>query len=285
MSSNQMGTEDGIGLSAAVFVRLLGVFFLQNRLSAPQFQTEEPTMKAIEEERMETHRVRVDPWSNGLSLSLLVAFAFLASFVDAEIHYHNFVVEAAPVKRLCRTHNIITVNGQYPGPTLEVRDGDALVIKVTNNALYNVTIHWHGVQQLRNPWADGPAYVTQCPIQLGSTYTYRFTIENLQGTLWWHAHSKWLRATVYGALIIYPKLGASYPFQQQPKLDIPILLGEWWNRDPIDVLRQATFTGAAPNVSDAYTINGQPGDLYRCSRKGLGLLLTILSPLNETGVW
>ncbi|KAG6583335.1 Laccase-3, partial [Cucurbita argyrosperma subsp. sororia] len=29
----------------------------------------------------------------------------------------------------------------------------------------------------------------------------------------------------------------------------------------------ALFTGAAPNVSDAYTINGQPGDFYRCSGK------------------
>ena len=37
----------------------------------------------------------------------------------------------------------------------------------------------------------------------------------------------------------------------------------------MDVLRQALFTGAAPNVSDAFTINGQPGDLYRCSSKGM----------------
>lgn len=44
--------------------------------------------------------------------------------------------------------------------------------------------------------------------------------------------------------------------------------GEWWNADPITVVRQATRTGAAPNVSDAYTINGQPGDLYNCSSKG-----------------
>lgn len=42
--------------------------------------------------------------------------------------------------------------------------------------------------------------------------------------------------------------------------------GEWWDRNPMDVLRLAQFTGAAPNVSDAYTINGQPGDLYRCSK-------------------
>ncbi|KAH7836885.1 hypothetical protein Vadar_006971 [Vaccinium darrowii] len=212
---------------------------------------------------MEAYNVYVNPWSNSLFLSL-VAFALIASFANAEIHYHDFVVQATPVKRLCKTHNIITVNGQYPGPTLEVRDGDSLIVKVTNSARYNVTIHWHGVRQIGTPWADGPEYVTQCPIQPGDTYTYRFTIQNQAGTLWWHAHSKWLRATVFGALIIYPKLGASYPFPK-PKLEIPILLGEWWNKDPIDVLKQATFTGAGPAISDAYTINGQPGDLYRCS--------------------
>jgi hypothetical protein len=41
----------------------------------------------------------------------------------------------------------------------------------------------------------------------------------------------------------------------------------------MDVLRLADFTGAAPNVSDAYTINGQPGDLYRCSKQGLPVIL------------
>lgn len=82
----------------------------------------------------------------------------------------------------------------------------------------------HGIRQLRNPWADGPDFVTQCPILPGRSYTYRFTIQNQEGTLWWHAHSKWLRATVYGALIIYPKLGSTYPFAM-PKREIPILLG------------------------------------------------------------
>ncbi|RVX22901.1 Laccase-5 [Vitis vinifera] len=51
----------------------------------------------------------------------------------------------------------------------------------------------------------------------------------------------------------------------------PSCTREWWDRDPIAVLRQATFTGAAPNISDAYTINGQPGDLYRCSSKDSGV--------------
>ncbi|KAL6213064.1 hypothetical protein ACLB2K_012512 [Fragaria x ananassa] len=30
--------------------------------------------------------------------------------------------------------------------------------------------------------------------------------------LWWHAHVSWLRATVYGALIIHPRSPRSYPF-------------------------------------------------------------------------
>ena len=44
----------------------------------------------------------------------------------------------------------------------------------------------------------------------------------------------------------------------------------------MDVLRIADFTGAAPNVSDAYTINGQPGDLYRCSKQGSPVILFFL---------
>ncbi|XAR60786.1 Laccase [Bertholletia excelsa] len=215
---------------------------------------------------MEAHNVCVNPLRNGLSLILLSVLALLPSSANAETHYHEFIVQETTVKRLCRTNNIITVNGQYPGPTLEVRDGDSLVVKVINSARYNATIHWHGIRQIGTPWADGPEYVTQCPIQPGASYTYQFTIINQVGTLWWHAHSRWLRATVFGAFIIYPKLGVPYPFTQ-PNLEIPILLGEWWNRDPIAVQRQATFTGAGPNISDAYTINGQPGDLYRCSSR------------------
>lgn len=44
--------------------------------------------------------------------------------------------------------------------------------------------------------------------------------------------------------------------------------GEWWNADPEAVINQALQTGAGPNVSDAYTINGLPGPLYNCSSNG-----------------
>ncbi|MCD9646772.1 hypothetical protein HAX54_036929, partial [Datura stramonium] len=43
-----------------------------------------------------------------------------------------------------------------------------------------------------------------------------------EDSLQWHAHSSWLRATFYGALIIHPKEGGNYPFPK-PKREAPIL--------------------------------------------------------------
>uniref|UniRef100_A0A0E0A7M3 laccase n=1 Tax=Oryza glumipatula TaxID=40148 RepID=A0A0E0A7M3_9ORYZ len=205
--------------------------------------------------------------SSSSRLLFLLACSVLALLAGAEVHHHEFIVQETPVKRLCKTHNVITVNGQLPGPTLEVREGDTVVINVVNHAQYNVTIHWHGIRQFRTGWADGPEFVTQCPIKPGGSYKYRFTIEGQEGTLWWHAHSSWLRATVYGALIIRPRENKTYPFEK-PAREVPLILGEWWDADPIQVIREAQRTGAAPNISDAYTINGQPGDLYNCSKEG-----------------
>ncbi|XP_057824032.1 laccase-12-like [Cryptomeria japonica] len=170
------------------------------------------------------------------------------------------------VTRLCVSKDIVTVNGHYPGPTIRAREGDTLFIKVTNHVEHNVTIHWHGLRQLRTGWSDGPAYITQCPIQPGKTYTYRFTITGQEGTLWWHAHISWLRATLHGAIIIYPRRGLPYPFPH-PDAEVPIILGEWWNADVEQLVAEANITGRAPDISDAFTINGLPGALYNCSQE------------------
>lgn len=44
--------------------------------------------------------------------------------------------------------------------------------------------------------------------------------------------------------------------------------GEWWRSDIQAVLTEFLQSGGDPNNSDAYLINGQPGDLYPCSRQG-----------------
>ncbi|AQK56947.1 Laccase-23 [Zea mays] len=213
-------------------------------------------------------------WSSysPLLFATLLTLLLCSQLAIAKEQYHEFVVKEATVTRLCGTQQqrIMTVNGQFPGPTVEVAEGDALIVRVRNRGSYNVTVHWHGVRQMRTAWADGPEFVTQCPIRPGTSYTYRFTVAGQEGTLWWHAHSSWLRATVHGALIIRPRAGVPYPFNagDTPAREITIILGEWWNMNPIDVVRTATRTGAAPNISDALTVNGQPGDLYKCSSNG-----------------
>ncbi|KAM5583881.1 hypothetical protein ABKV19_003655 [Rosa sericea] len=175
-------------------------------------------------------------------------------------------VQLQNVTRLCHTKSIVTINGQFPGPRIVAREGDRLLIKVVNHVQSNISIHWHGIRQLQTGWADGPAYITQCPVQIGNSYVYNFTIVGQRGTLWWHAHISWLRSTIYGPLIILPKRGVPYPFTK-PYKEVPIIFGEWWNADPEAVINQALQTGGGPNVSDAYTINGLPGPLYNCSAK------------------
>ena len=45
--------------------------------------------------------------------------------------------------RLCSTKPIVTVNGEFPGPTLYAREGDTVLVRVVNQVKYNVSIHWY----------------------------------------------------------------------------------------------------------------------------------------------
>ena len=61
-------------------------------------------------------------------------------------------------------------------------------------------------------------------MQTGQSYVYDFNVTGQRGTLWWHAHILWLRATVYGAIVILPQPGKPYPFPQ-PYQETNIVLG------------------------------------------------------------
>ncbi|KAK4491223.1 hypothetical protein RD792_001956, partial [Penstemon davidsonii] len=176
-------------------------------------------------------------------------------------------VKSCSYTRLCSTKEILTVNGKFPGPILKANRGDTLIINFHNKADYNITLHWHGVRQPRNPWSDGAEYINQCPIRAGKKFRYKIELTTEEGTIWWHAHSGWARATVHGMIIVYPKQGTSYPFPK-PYAQVPIILGEWWKKNVMEIQRNANKTGGEPILSDAYTINGQPGDLYPCSKQG-----------------
>jgi FtsP/CotA-like multicopper oxidase with cupredoxin domain len=54
-----------------------------------------------------------------------------------------------------------TYNGQVPGPTIEAKVGDTIVVRLKNSLGEPTTIHWHGV---RLPAAMDGTQVVQRPV-------------------------------------------------------------------------------------------------------------------------
>lgn len=48
--------------------------------------------------------------------------------------------------------------------------------------------HWHGLFQRKSNWADGVAYITQCPLRQDEAFTAKFTPRGQSGTYWYHSH-------------------------------------------------------------------------------------------------
>ena len=64
--------------------------------------------------------------------------------------------------------------------------------------------HWHGIFQKGSNWADGVAYVTQCPIVQDQDFEYKFTAIGQSGTYWYYSHySTQYCDGIRGPLVIY----------------------------------------------------------------------------------
>jgi len=95
----------------------------------------------------------------------------------------------------------------------------------------SAAVHWHGLHQKGTPWMDGVAYITQCPIGPGQTFTYKFKAKP-KGTFWYHSHVGPQRTNgAFGALIIKerPKDGVVEP------RDMLMTLGDWHHHDSGEV--------------------------------------------------
>ncbi|KAL6642479.1 hypothetical protein ACP70R_020660 [Stipagrostis hirtigluma subsp. patula] len=202
-------------------------------------------------------------WSFPMAAAMAVVFFLSATALaaSAAVVEHTFVVSQMNMTHLCNETLVTLVNGQFPGPAIEVTEGDSVVVHLVNKSPYNMTIHWHGVKQRLSCWADGVPMITQCPIPPNRNFTYRFTVAGQEGTLWWHAHVASLRGTLHGAFVIRPR--HSYPFPK-PHREVPIVIGEWWQID-LEQLDRDTMAGRLLNDPSGATINGKLGDLYNCS--------------------
>jgi bilirubin oxidase len=82
------------------------------------------------------------------------------------------------------TSEAFAYNGHVPGPTLDVREGDHVIVHFRNDLPEATTVHWHGIHL---PFeSDGSPFQ---PIQPGESHTYDFTVQpGTAGTYWYHPH-------------------------------------------------------------------------------------------------
>jgi FtsP/CotA-like multicopper oxidase with cupredoxin domain len=141
-------------------------------------------------------------------------------------------------------------NGQIPGPRIHIRQGDRIRVNVTNDLPEETTIHWHGM--ILPNQMDGPAEITQAPIEPGQSYSYEFTATQ-HGTYFYHPHAKPDRTQalgLYGALIIDPANPAD---EVAADHDYVIELQEWLVREGL-TYPAMPMDGGMPNF---FTINGK----------------------------
>ncbi len=118
------------------------------------------------------------------------------------------------------------INGSIPAPTLRMREGDEITIRVTNNMSVSSSIHWHGLILPSN--MDGVPGLSYAGIAPGETYIYKFRAAQ-NGTFWYHSHTGFQEQTgMYGSIVIEPRESDVVKFDREHV----IVLSDWTDENP-----------------------------------------------------
>jgi CopA family copper-resistance protein len=188
---------------------------------------------------------------------------FAASDPSCElaIAYLDLAVERTRITIDGETSNAIAIGGSIPAPTLRWREGQEVVIHVTNRLDEGTSIHWHGLL-LQGVMDGAPGFNNYRPIGPGETYTYRFKLRQA-GTYWYHSHSaSQEQEGMYGAIVIEP--AGRDPVRADR--DYVVMLSDHTPEEPEYVLRKL-------KVSEGYYNNNKRTlvDFFKdAQRDGLG---------------
>ncbi|GAA4804509.1 multicopper oxidase family protein [Actinomycetospora chlora] len=138
-------------------------------------------------------------------------------------------------------------NGSSPGPTLRVRPGDVLAVRLRNGLDQPTNLHTHGLRVSPEGDSDNP-FIHIAP---GETFDYRIAIPDSHpaGTFWYHPHAHGhvadqLSAGLAGALLVDD---ASEPAV---------------TADRVLLITDTTLTSAGPVAADtASRMAGRQGEL------------------------
>ena len=138
----------------------------------------------------------------------------------------DLVIDEMPVNFTGQTRTAMTINGSIPGPTLRWREGDVITLRVTNRLSVSTSLHWHGI--ILPFEMDGVPGLTYAGIAPGTTFIYRFRVEQ-SGTYWYHSHTGFQEQNaVYGAIVIDPAQSDRVAYDS----DHVVMLNDWSNSSP-----------------------------------------------------
>jgi FtsP/CotA-like multicopper oxidase with cupredoxin domain len=147
-------------------------------------------------------------------------------------------------------------DGLAPGPTLRVKRGGELKVRLVNELPEPTLVHWHG---LRIPNAmDGVPHLVQEPIAPGRSFDYRFKAPDA-GTFWYHSHlyaSEQIERGLVGILLV------DEPQPVDVDRDIALVFDDWRLR-PDGALHEESFRSMHDaahlgRVGEHLTVNGRP---------------------------
>lgn len=140
-----------------------------------------------------------------------------------------------------RQARALTINRSLPGPLLRFREGETVVLRVTNTLEEDTSIHWHGI--IVPNAMDGVPNVTFPGIRPGETFVYEYPVRQ-SGTYWYHSHSGLQEQLgVYGPIVIDPAEPDPVAFDRE----YVIVLSDWTFEDPHDVLANLKKMGGYYN--------------------------------------
>lgn len=195
-------------------------------------------------------------------ICLLVGILFILSLVRAEDPYRFFTwtVTYGTASPLGVPQQVILINGQFPGPTLDCVTNDNILLNVINKLNEPFLLTWNGIKQRKNSWQDG-VLGTNCPIPPNANYTYHFQPKDQIGSYTYFPSTGMHRAAGgFGGLNVYSRPRIPVPYAN-PAGDFTLLIGDWYTTN-YKTLQGMLDAGKALPHPKGLLINGQIGSTF-----------------------
>lgn len=170
---------------------------------------------------------------------------------------------------------MMAYNGVVPGPLLQAKRGDKVIVHFKNSLKSATTIHWHGLRI--SDQMDGSPRI-QRPVGAGERFDYEFTVPDA-GTFWYHPHvraNEQVELGLYGPLIVHDPKDPVVELERVIMVD-DILLSE----AAVAPFMQGHMEAMHGRTGNNLLINGQTKTPALSAQQGVGVeRWRIINPAN-----